>query len=100
MDEKEKDGRTEFAKAREANVEPVQEYKPEKTRNAIFKGMKWGTVAGWIVALLYIQMGTPRSLGFYPGDLTSVFLAFIGSGVGLGALFGWLSTVNLGEDEA
>ena len=87
-----------FAKVSEMNDGPVQEDENETTLNTVFKGAKWGAVAGCVFSAVYIRMNTPASLGFYPGDLSYVFLVCIGGPAAVGALLGWLST-KLPADE-
>jgi hypothetical protein len=50
-------------------------------------------MVGAVIAMVYIQMHTVPSLGFYPGDAGLVFFACIGPGAAIGALLAWLSTL-------
>jgi hypothetical protein len=82
----------EFARVSEANYrpDPVEDDETEESLKIVFKGAKWGFVAGMAVAMIYIQIHTPSSLGFYPGDVGVVLFACIGPGAAIGALFAWL----------
>ena len=84
----------EFAKVSEANYrpDPVEDDATENLLKIVFKGAKWGFAAGFAVAMIYIQIHTPASLGFYPGDAGVVLFACIGSGAAIGALLAWLGT--------
>lgn len=84
----------EFAKVSEANYRPapVEDDETETLLKVVFKGAKWGFVAGMVVAMVYIQIHTPSSLGFYPGDVGVVLFVCAGSGAAIGALFAWLGT--------
>ena len=89
-----------FEKVSEVNYRPVEEVEEdesEKTLKIVFKGAKWGFYAGFVAAMIYIQMRTPTSLGFYPGDIGLVFLAFLGPGTAIGALYAWLGTLISGQ---
>jgi len=85
----------EFAKVSEANYrpDPVEDDATENLLKVVFKGAKWGFVAGCAVAMVYIQIHTPASLGFYPGDAGVVLFACIGPGAAIGALLVWLGTL-------
>jgi hypothetical protein len=89
----------EDAKVSEANYrpDPVDDDETENLLKTIFKGAKWGFVAGMVVAMVYIQIRTPSSLGFYPGDVGVVLFVCAGSGAAIGALFAWLGTMISGR---
>jgi hypothetical protein len=89
----------EFAKVSEANYKPDEEDddETEEVFKIVFKGAKWGFVAGFVVAMVYLQMHTPASLGFYPGDAGLVLFACMAPGAAIGALFAWLSTLFSGD---
>jgi hypothetical protein len=89
----------EFAKVSEANYRPVEDDddETETLLKIVFKGAKWGFVAGFLVATVYIQIHTPSSLGFYTGDVGLVFFACMGPGAAIGALFAWLGTLISGD---
>jgi hypothetical protein len=74
---------------------PAQEEPP----SPIAKGAKWGAVAGFVVAQLYIANNSP--IGFYigPPDMLVVFAVCIGLGTAIGAGFAWLNTWARDDDE-
>jgi hypothetical protein len=71
---------------------------PKEPPSPIAKGAKWGALAGFIVAQLYISSNSP--IGFYIGspDMLVVFAGCIGLGAAIGAGFGWLS-MQSSDDE-
>jgi hypothetical protein len=89
----------EFVKVSEANYRPapVEDDATENLLKIVFKGAKWGFAAGFAVASVHIQMNTPASLGFYPGDVGVVFFACMGPGAAIGALLAWLGTLISGN---
>ena len=70
---------------------------PEAPPSPIAKGAKWGALAGFVLAQLFIRHNSP--LGFYGGNMLGVFAFFIGLGTAIGAGIGWLSKQPSGDDE-
>jgi hypothetical protein len=70
-------------------IEDPEGFKKEEKLPA-YKGARWGFAVGFAVAWIYISNNTPPALGFYPGNLTLVFIVCMGLGSVAGALFMWL----------
>jgi len=75
--------------------EPIVDPAPDSKEEAdwpveIWTGAKWGMAAGVAAGIAYLNVHTPSSLGFYPGDAGLVMVpAFVG-GAAAGAAIGWL----------
>ena len=64
----------------------------EREVSRIRRWTKWGMIAGWVLAMLYVNAWSPAQLGFYVGPvpLPLVFAVFVGGGALIGAGFAWL----------
>jgi hypothetical protein len=60
----------------------------------VLKGLKYGAYTGVILGLVYVDMNTLPSLGFYDGSVIMVCAKLAAIGAAIGALFGWLSTMT------
>jgi hypothetical protein len=89
--------------------EPIIDPAPDKppswqdspTGKATWKGAKWGMVAGFAVAQIFISYGsidTPFG-SIYNGNIALVFIFWIGIGSALGAGIAWLNMQKIGEDD-
>ncbi len=89
--------------------EPIIDPAPDKppgwedspTGKTVWKGAKWGMVAGFVIAQIIISVksiDTPFG-SIYVGNMALVYLLWIGLGVAVGAGIGWLSTQKIGEDD-
>jgi hypothetical protein len=76
-------------------------WKDSPVGKAVWKGAKWGMVAGFFVAQIFIWSGsidTPFG-SIYTGNLFLMFAFWIGLGAALGAGVAWLNTRKIGEDD-
>ncbi len=76
----------------EENPSPPDGPTKEASPSPIMKGVKWGALAGFVVAQLYVRNHS-HPFGFYGGspNMLAVFAVWTGLGSAIGAGIGWLS---------
>ncbi len=68
-------------------IEDPEEFRKEE-KLPVYKGAKWGFVAGFLAGSIYTASHSP--LGFYPGNLALVLFGSMACGSAIGALVMWL----------
>lgn len=82
-----------FAKVSELNYRPVEDDETEKVLKVVSKGATWGALSGFLIAQLPSNYNF--LFGYYLSDSGLVLLGYVGVGLVIGALGGWLYTVVL-----
>jgi hypothetical protein len=63
----------------------------EQPLSPVLKGLKYGAYTGTILGIVYVNMNTLPSLGFYDGSVILVCATLATFGAVLGAVIAWLS---------